>query len=91
MVYEIEDFMALIRKAKLTRNLRLLEETHMALLEWMGHLQECDRMNSNKWNFAIKKKIEKLESLNYIIFHLFSRFTPPKKKEDRISKEKSIF
>lgn len=70
MVYEVQDFMKLIRKAKATHNLRLLENTHMAILEWMGYLQECEKRNRNKRNFTIKKEIEQLDKLNAIIFYL---------------------
>jgi len=66
--------MNMIRKAKVNRSLRLLEDVHVALLEWLRQLQECDRKHRNKRNFKIKKEIEKLERLNSIIFELFSRF-----------------
>lgn len=65
--------MAIIRRAKITRNLDLLEKVHINILEWLRYLQECDEAHENKRNFALKKEIERLEKLNLIIFQLFPK------------------
>ncbi len=62
--------MVVIEKAKITRNLALLEDVHFCILERLEYLQNCDRRRLNKRNFTIKKEIEELEQLNLLIFHI---------------------
>ncbi len=67
-MYEPSDFRRLIEKAKLNRDINLLEQVHINLLEWLGHLQQSHERNKKFRNYRLKSEIEKLEDLNTYIF-----------------------
>ena len=71
-MYEITDFKELIEKAKIQRNIPLLEEIHITLLEYLTHLQEQHRRNIRHRNYSLKTEIEQFEDLNLHIFGIYA-------------------
>lgn len=71
-MYEIADFEQLIEKAKIQRNISLLEEVHIAVLEYLMYLQERHERNIRNKNYSLKNEIERFEDLNMRIFGIYA-------------------
>lgn len=71
-MYELSDFKGLIEKAKMNRDINLLQEIHYTLLEWLQRLQQSHERNIKFRNYRLKSEIEELEDLNAYIFSVFA-------------------
>ncbi|MFX0024677.1 MAG: hypothetical protein ACFE9S_20385 [Candidatus Hermodarchaeota archaeon] len=87
-MYELSDFKALVEKAKMNRDIKLLEEIHYSLLEWLQHLQQSHERNIRFRNYRLKSEIEELQELNLYIFsvHAYLEEYPLDSKQKPIKK-----
>ena len=71
-MYKISDFKELIDKAKISRNPKLLNNVHTAVLEYLTTLQDQHKKNIRNRDYRLKSEITQLEDLNAIIFGIFA-------------------
>lgn len=85
-VYEINDFRKLIEKAKLHRDLNLLNNTHTAILEYLNVLQTQHQKNITRRNYRLQSEISQLENLNVIIFGVYAHLTKTHSNSNKTQK-----
>ena len=65
----------MIHEAKITRNLKLLNNVHFAILEYLSILQNRHEKNKRNRDYRLKFEITQLENLNAIIFGIFAQLS----------------
>ncbi len=72
-MYKIDEFEGLIKKAKIQRDIPLLEEIHTAILEALQYMHVFKKENKTIETYHLNDEIRMLEELNCRIFETFSQ------------------